>query len=184
MTVPVWLLDIDGVVNAATKEPDPNVWPREAWIRTHAESHGHRWPILVAQPVVDFIVAVHKQGRAEIRWHTTWQDDANALGEAVGLPEFPVQDAPEFHTVYQRGESDRGEGWWKYPAAHRVVVDEHRTLLWTDDDITWSLGRRGSGELRALGSALLVSPNDRTGLCKRHLRQIDEFLTLAGETAA
>lgn len=167
---PVWLLDVDGVVNAATRNPDPSVWPRDQW----AALRVHKLPILVARPVVDFIAAVHEAGTAEIRWHTTWQDGAHELADAIGLPTFPIADAPEYRTW----DLDRAAGWWKRPAAERVLTVEGRPLVWTDDDITWSLGRRGQDEMRALGPALLVGPNERTGLTPKHLRWIGDFLAI------
>ncbi len=169
---PVWLLDIDGVINACTKNPDRSVWPADQWHRNPARGGDRVWPILYAQPVIDFIAGVHAAGRAEIRWHTTWQEYAQNLAEAVGLPTFPVQDAPEYRT-WDRG---RAAGWWKLPAARRVLVDEGRPLVWTDDDITWELVRERRDEFRALGSALLIAPSDLTGLTPKHLHQIGEFL--------
>jgi hypothetical protein len=176
---PVWLLDIDGVINACTKNPDRSVWPADAWVRPEAKGHRRVWPILAATPVVEFIRQVHEAGRAEIRWHTTWQEMAVNLGAALDLPRFPVQDAPEFLSW----DLGRAAGWWKLPAAERVLRDEGRTLVWTDDDITWSLGRRGSDDLRELGPVLLVSPSELTGLTPKHLRHIDDFLDLHNPAA-
>jgi len=92
MTPPVWLLDVDGVINAATIKPPTYVWPADAWIKTKVLG----LTVHVAQPVLDFIREVHELGRVEIRWHTTWQLDAPAFGEVLGLPTFPVADAPEW----------------------------------------------------------------------------------------
>lgn len=166
--IPVLLLDIDGVINAGPGIPW-YVWPRDQWVQTKVIG----LPILAAQPVLDFIRQVHETGRAEIRWHTTWQDDAPALGEALGLPEFPVQDAPEFAHAHHAKWRD----WWKQPAAERILA-EGRPLVWADDDITWSLGRRGQDEMRARGPVLFVSPSEQTGLTPKHLRRIGDFLDL------
>lgn len=171
---PVWLLDVDGVVNAATKKPDRSVWPADAWIHTHATSNGHRWPILVAQPVVDFIRDVHEQGRAEIRWHTTWQEDANCLADILGLPTLPVQDAPEYGDYF----AERRNGWWKLPAALRVVEGEGRPLVWTDDDACpFDLPRAARARLEHTQPTLIVTPSPNSGLTRKHLRKIDAFLT-------
>jgi hypothetical protein len=92
--IPVWLLDIDGVVNACAKKPDRNVWPLDQWWSLKVDVGGHSWPVLVAEPVLAFIRRVHAEGLAEIRWHTTWQQDAKALEEACDLPEArPVVEA-------------------------------------------------------------------------------------------
>lgn len=182
MSKPVWLLDIDGVVNAIGKG-DPSVWPKPQWRHGKAECDGQEWPITWAVPVVDFIRTVHESGRAEIRWHTTWQHEACNLAALVGLPEFAVADAPEFDD--QPGHAARAIAagrpkWWKLPAAERVVRDEGRPLIWTDDDITWDLGRRYDvdTELRAFAPALLIAPDKHTGLTPKRLRMIGDFLDI------
>ncbi len=173
-TPPVWLLDVDGVVNAITKKPDRQVWPADAWITTEAEADGQRWPILAARPVLDFIRRVHQTDAAEIRWHTTWQKDTAGLAAALDLPHLPVQDAPEYADI---GTCLKRDLWWKVPAVERVLRDEGRPVLWTDDDITWNL-RRDRDRLSALGPLTLISPNERTGLTRKHLRKIATLLDL------
>ena len=174
MAIPVFLLDIDGVLNAATKKPDRNVWPADAWIRGRAHDGRHEWPILFARPVADFIRQAHEQGRAEIRWHTTWQEEAAAIGKLLDLPDFPVQESPEW-TVHLRGET---EEWWKIGAALRVVEDEHRALVWTDDDAyDYNLDRGVRTRITSAGPCLIVAPSPTTGLTPKHLRRIDAFLT-------
>lgn len=173
--IPVWLLDIDGVVNACTPKPDPSIWPRNTW----REAKILGFPCKAAQPVLDFILEVHESGRAEIRWHTTWQEDAQKFADEFGMPTLPIQDAPEFNRrLYDNAMQGRDTTWWKRPAAWRVLTQEQRPLIWTDDDITYSLGRRGQDEMRALGPALLIGPNERTGLTPKHLRHIGDFLDL------
>lgn len=177
--VPVWLLDVDGVLNAVAKRPDPSVWPRSAWSRHVVR----QWPLLVAEPVLAFVRAVHAVGAAEIRWHTTWQHDAFELAVKVGLPEFPVLDCPEFHApsvAPYGGSSVSGSDWWKLPGALRVVGDEGRKLVWTDDDLEVEARRDALGGLPLGvadgGRSLLVSPRMRLGLTPKHLREIAGFL--------
>lgn len=180
MTVPVWLLDIDGVINAATLKPDPHVYPPGSWQEGHAVSNGRRWHIWWSRPVIDFINVVHASGRAEIRWHTTWQHEAQAVADLVGLPEFPVADAPEFLTGSQEAArarlEDRPEVWWKVGAAERVVLDEKRPLIWTDDDIGDGLARARHSIFHENDSVLLVCPPLRVGLTPRNLLGIGKFL--------
>jgi hypothetical protein len=170
---PVWLLDIDGVVNACVPKPDSSVWPADTW--RLATVHG--FPILVASPVVEFIRRVHDSGRADIRWHTTWQHNAQLVADEFGLPELPVAEAPEFVLrSYDPALHGRDTAWWKRATAERVLTDEKRPLIWTDDDITRSLEPSDRAEIRALGPALLISPSDRTGLTPKHLHRIETFL--------
>lgn len=179
--VPVWLLDVDGVLNAVTPAPDPTVWPRAAWLDTSATADGARFPICAARPVLDFLSEVHVAGAAEIRWHTTWQHDAvTTLAPALGLPELPVQPAPEFHAPAAVGYGGlaRGPAWWKLPAAERVVGEERRALLWTDDDLMFERGTAGLGAVDRCADRLLISPQTSLGLTPRHLREIRAWLGL------
>jgi hypothetical protein len=180
---PVWLLDIDGVLNAASRKPPGFVWPRDQWIQDRATVGRHSLPILAARPVVDFIRQVHEQGRAEIRWHSTWQHDAKAVADLLDLPDFPVQEAPEWP------DSAHDEVWWKLPAVQRVARDgwqpefrQSRALVWTDDDAYGiDLPERDVAALRSTCPLLLVVPQARLGLTPKHLREIDAFLDEFGD---
>lgn len=66
------------------------------------------------------------------------------------------------------------------PAARRVLGGEGRELLWTDDDALTELTPQERAELDGLGRMLIVAPRLETGLCPRHLRQIDRFLRKRG----
>ena len=170
---PVWLLDFDGVLNAIARKPDPSAWPRELWVTGTAEVDGVAWPVLAARPVLAFVREVHVAGLAEIRWHSTWQQHADAvIRPLLELPAFPVQPSPE------HGLGRAYEGWWKLPAAERVLHEEKRPLLWTDDDIRSERTRpgRGLGAVEGAERALLISPRANIGLTPKHLRQIREFL--------
>lgn len=180
---PVILLDVDGVINAITKKPNRSIWPSASWRSGRALCSGKEWPIMWAVDVIEFLTRVHVEGRAEIRWHTTWQDEAKNLADLVGLPGFPVAVAPEApHDDVPNGEliaariRDGLPAWWKYGAARRVVIEERRPLLWIDDDITSELSRRTRDNLANLGPVRFVSPDTATGLTPHNLGQIDAFL--------
>ncbi len=162
MTTPIWLLDLDGVVNAHATRGDRHVWPAEAWRHDTVRE----WPMLVAQPVVDFIRSAHDAGRAEVRWHTTWQHHAYEFAERFELPRFEIADAPEFERP--------DDGFWKLPAVARAAT-EGRPLVWTDDDAARMRPARRR-ELAERVPLLVVAPPLHVGLCPRHLRQIDRFL--------
>ena len=181
---PVWLLDIDGVINAVSRNFPTHVWPEEVWQQKRIANAMGNFPITWAQPVIDFLRDTHERGRAEIRWHTTWQEEAQLVADLTGLPVFPVADAPEFRNgsadaaawIAAGGRPGR-EPWWKLGAAMRVVEQEGRSLVWTDDDIgdaLWGADRINVGTDGA--PALLVCPDHRTGLIRRDLDVIDTFL--------
>ncbi len=172
--LPVWLLDIDGVVNAGYRgDPPIDVWPE--WIATSA--HNERvWPINAAVPVLDFIRRVHDEHHAEIRWHTTWQEKAANVGSALGLPDFPVHPAPEFDGGMRSFE------WWKLPGVWRVLDDEGRRLVWTDDDIGTELRFAERAALETRPEVLMVTPPSSTGLRPQDLERIAEFLGMKGES--
>lgn len=177
--VPVWLLDIDGVINVVSEDPAESAWPSAHWCRFRAvDGRGREWPMVVAEPVVDFLWQVHDEELAEIRWHTTWQRQASDVGAALGLPDFPIQACPEFDRYDEQrlgGAPPVGETWWKLPAAERVLADEGRPLLWTDDDAREELARPGARD-RLDGTHLILSPRANVGLTPGNLRIIDAFL--------
>jgi len=183
---PVWLLDIDGVINAVSYKPPTAIWPEEAWQADHAVNDGTSYRIHWAHPVIDFIKAVHESGRAEIRWHTTWQHQAQTVADLVGLPVLPVADAPEFYggsaqvaAAIRHGGRASEVDWWKLGAALRVTREEGRPLIWTDDDMADALWH-STEETFNVGTieapALMVCPNVYHGLSPRDLGQIELFL--------
>jgi hypothetical protein len=171
-TRPVWLLDIDGVVNALSAGPVSGSWPAAEWaqhvVRADIPGSGRMvLPIFVAQPVLDFVTQVHRSGAADVVWHSTWREAAvTDLAPMLGLPRLPVSDAPEWP---QRPR----EPWWKLPAAQRVV-ESGRRLVWTDDDIA-VVAQQVAG-LLGRDDALLISPPPQSGLTPDHLAQIAAFL--------
>ncbi|WP_051367208.1 hypothetical protein [Hamadaea tsunoensis] len=173
MAIPMWLLDIDGVINALADEPPASVWPADQWITTTARSAGDlEWPLQAARPVLDFLREVHRSGRAEIRWHTGWQHYAGNVSAALDLPAWPILDCPEYASAPLGVPlTEAAEPWWKLPAAQRVA-DSGRALLWTDDDAL----RQGA----AIEGALIIAPDEETGLTPSQLRLIDTWLNARG----
>lgn len=166
--LPIWLLDIDGVINPWPEDPPYFVWP--TWTQVKVTSGPHDYPIKVAHGVRDFIIRVHEEGLAEIRWHTTWQQEANVLGRDVGLPEFPVQEAPEIGQWRYRNRLD-----WKVPAVFRVLGQEERPVLWTDDDHKRMLTQSQVRSLMEL-DCMMVTPDPDLGLTPRELEHIEHCL--------
>jgi hypothetical protein len=174
---PVWLLDIDGVLNVLARDDPPDCWPGDAWVqrtvRAEVPDRGEMTlPILAARPVLDFITRVHDSGAAEIRWHSTWRMAAvTDLAPALGLPAIPISVAPEW--------SQTAPPWWKIPAARRVA-ESGRRLVWTDDQLTiYRTDVFSEPDLTALdrwAGALLLATDARVGLTPDDLGRVQEFL--------
>ena len=185
MSKPVMLLDIDGVLNAVSKQAPTHVWQATDWNRTKIEADdGVEYPFLWSTPVIEWLTGLHDSGRIEIRWHTTWQHEALKVGQVLGLPEFAVQDCPEWEQVCANGSALAADlvrqcmpPWWKYPAAERIVAEEKRKLIWIDDDIDYEISRRTRAALRAVYSLELISPNQGTGIITKHMALVEGTLT-------
>lgn len=168
---PVWLLDIDGVINADT--PDLKIWDEKSWKITDAlgTPHGIKerlFTICYSTKVIDFINSMVDS--VDIRWHTTWQKDAHNVAEAVGLPtNFPIADAKEFRYVNTRHQS-----WWKLGAVERVFLQENRRLIWTDDDIEYYYDQ--ITDFKNSEDVLLISPKSSIGLTLSQMEKIRKFV--------
>lgn len=171
---PLWLLDVDGVLNAVVADV-PHLYER-----LRAEAGGRGWNITYDPAIIKRIADLHTSGRVEVRWLTTWcQDAATSLAPAIGLPPFVVEGIPEFH-------GSHAKGWWKSPAAKRLSDTEPgRALIWTDDDLDYS-ERVGDVPWLAqrTGPTLALAPNPRTGLTADNLDRIEAFVTRIREAAA
>jgi hypothetical protein len=190
---PLWLLDVDGVLNAVTRRPDPSVWPD--WAHGYATAEGRRWPITFSPTVMRTIARLHETGAAEARWLTTWEDAAN--GELAALLELPALEVAGRRAStgvrgWQRfggaasvsthaeaaGAAARDEltgRWWKFDAVRALVADDpERPLVWTDDDLVLFDGAQAW--LREHADVLLLAPAPETGLTAPDLRAVEEFV--------
>ena len=161
---PVWLLDVDGVVN--TIRPGWGAAPRRSLVWSGADNTSYllRWSPLL----VDRIRALHTGGTVEVRWCTTWCPEAERLERLWRLP-----------VLGRSLEADpmpRGSGCWplKRYAARSVLAGEGRRLIWTDDDALPPPGPERD-ELTADGRALLIAPRANRGLQPADLHLIEKF---------
>lgn len=168
---PVWLLDVDGVLNAVSRLSEAMLaaWPGPCWRFERVNGFEIAW----STGVVDFINEVSRQGLAEVLWHTTWGvDAAKLIAPALGLDAFEVADLVSRTKVRPRG----WDGWWKLQAG-LDVVDSGRRLIWTDDDLFWE---RRTVEIQLLADrtkdVLLVHPDTAVGLTPEHLKVILGFI--------
>lgn len=164
---PVWLLDVDGVLNA----------PRPAWAEMEtAKCAGLtiRW----SPPLMDRIRTLHASGVVEVRWASTWcgfPEQLAALGAVLSL---------EFASAFGRRPMSKTWAELKVEAAVDVLI-EGRRLVWADD-CEVAAGRDLYAEIRAAeseGRALLVQPEPHLGLTAEHLDAIEAFLAESAATA-
>lgn len=169
---PVWLLDIDGVINAVGDlRLRETTWPDARWVVGRADAGGGAtFTITAAEPTLQFIRRVHEEDLAEIRWLTTWRDAAQNVADLLCLPTFPVQ-----------REHVTGHTWWKERCAEHVVNVEQRQLIWTDDDLHTELSAACRYRLKSAG-ALLIRPNYRVGLVAGELARIEAFCRATADT--
>lgn len=169
---PVWLLDIDGVINANPYQKPTHVWPEGDWIETQvADSNGRKWPFMTAAPVIDFIQDVVWQDKAEVIWLTTWQNDAQKVAAEFRVPELAVVTNP----MDKRHRVSWIHTWWKLQEA-LAIADWGRPIIWTDDDIGLEVRGFWKDRIRDKINSLLISPNGNEGLHPKHLARIEEFL--------
>ena len=160
---PVWLLDVDGVLNAA--RPGWGESPGQGKAFVGGTCYRLRW----APPLTRRIAALHHGGAVEIRWATTWVDHITQVERLLRLPQLPTA-----FLGLDPDEIDPSEV--KVRAALDVVERERRPLIWTDDDAI-----PGDGplldRLQAAGvPVLLLDPGSRTGLQPDDLIVIEDFL--------
>ena len=163
-STPVWLLDVDGVLNALHPGWDS---PAQQGV---AVAYGTAFRLRWAPALVDRIARLHRSGSVEVRWATTWVDEIDQVERLLRLPRFPTA-----FTGLGAAPSVQATGR-KWAAALEVVEEERRPLLWTDDDAipAWEDGVQRLG---ATGlPVMLVAPDPRTGLQPEHLAAIEAFL--------
>lgn len=154
--VPVWLLDIDGVVNAFESLGEDRFETAIA----------KRFTITWDRTLTDRLHALHTSGRVEIRWLTTWGADANAyIAPLFCWTEFLVC-----------GEVEYGVQWWKLRHAMAVIESEGRRVIWTDDDIRYD--ETALAWLATLPAARVtwLAPDPARGLSHDDLDAIDEWI--------
>ncbi|MEU3452298.1 hypothetical protein ABZ671_01620 [Micromonospora sp. NPDC006766] len=155
---PVWLLDVDGVINAS--RPGWSAAPWKGYAYENATEYKIRWaPQLIAR-----IYELHRSGLVEVRWCTTWCAYAWQLERLFRLP--PLGRA------FNEDVRGPAASAVKLAAARQVLADGRR-LIWTDDDEV-PTGGPLHDELTA-GRALLIRPNSSRGLRPEHLDAIEAF---------
>lgn len=157
VTAPLWLLDVDGVLNAVCQGVP------EGYRKFRAD----RFTITYRPVVMERIAAMHTSGLVEVAWLTTWcEDAADMLAPEMGLPAFEVMGSADHRAIT--------DGWWKSVTAKRV--SHRRALIWTDDDLEDAEQRGEVDWLRERAEpTLAISPNWQTGLTDEFLDRIEAF---------
>jgi len=182
----IWLLDVDGVLNAVTDRPDRRVW--QDWRQGRATADGVSWPICFSPTVARTIRRLHTTGLAEVRWLSTWGWHANGeLRALLDLPELSVaaerppvtaalpDDAVTAGAVSHGDAIDDHGPWWKLAGVRAVAEAEpDRVLVWTDDELRYQL-EAAWWVTANVRRHLLLSPPPQVGLTPQLLRRIEEF---------
>ncbi|WP_432973233.1 hypothetical protein [Dactylosporangium sp. CA-233914] len=154
---PVWLLDVDGVINA--KRPGWGAVPFQG----RAYALGAEWKLRWAPALTARILRLHRDGLVEVRWCSTWCAWPGELDRVLRMPglDRAFGEVPDFAIAKL--------------AAARAVLRGGRRLVWTDDTEVPESGPLYD-ELTCGGRALLVRPDERRGLQPAHLDRIEAFL--------
>lgn len=158
---PVWLLDVDEVINA-----DRQPWGEQPYNRTLYVEREYklRWsPTLMKR-----IRRLRAAGAVDLRWCTTWCPHAHLLERTWGLPPLP-RALTDKQCAGSPGRVDAA----KCEAA-QAVLDTGARLIWTDDTAVPAFGPMRESML-ATGRALLIRPQRKIGLTPAHMAEIEAF---------
>lgn len=163
---PVWLLDVDGVLNAETPKWPEN--PYSGMAIANTVSFKMRWSPTLIRKIKEF----HASGRVEIRWATTWCDFIGSIESLMGLPQFKCESIPP-NGINQKA---------KINAALSVIVAE-RPLIWSDDNAIPVKGQAGWDSRLKYPNAgrLYLVPDERHGLTSDHIDLVDKYLNMIEE---
>ena len=166
--VPILLLDVDGVLNAAGFDVP------EDWSRGTFNGFLLQWDPTISARLRD----LHESGRVEIQWLTTWTTDADRLlAEPLGLPRGLTTHArADAAPTGFAGSLFGRAGWWKLTVARQVAEAEpDRRIVWIDDDLAQQAADTGQW-LAAHPHVLVVAPDLRRGLTHEELDAVEEWL--------
>lgn len=162
-------LDIDGVINSLSKNP-----PRQntGWEGEWKKEKIMGYTILWSVELVDCLNALAEREDVQIKWLTTWQDQAGEFfspGTGINGADwdfFSTSENALFAYDY----------WWKLNA---IVQDVEETkpekVVWIDDELPHRM--QAQAWLFENNSTVLgIGPESTHGLTKKHIWQIEQFL--------
>lgn len=174
---PIWLLDVDGVLNAVVgyRKEYPATWRN--WEQQVLGGFTITW----SPDLMERINKLLADDLVEIRWLTTWREEANAhLITPFGLTEMAVCPDEDLGRCQLNLDDEWSphEGklssytWWKFPAA-RFQHLEGRPLIWTDDDLQFE--PNATKWVAEVDNVLAISPDTAVGLTPGDLDRIEAF---------
>src|SRR4051794_34717224 len=166
--VPIVLLDVDGVLNAARFDLPAG------WRQGRFNGYRLAWDPTVTGRLREGRAA----GRVELRWLPPGTRGADGLlAEPMGLPRglrtyARADAAPTGFAGSWRGASS----WWKLAAAREAAEEEpDRRIVWIDDDLAEQAADTGEW-LAANPHVLVVAPDVFAGLTHEQLDAIEAWL--------
>lgn len=162
----VWLLDVDGVLNALGGRPG---WPgrARAELRTFG---GGVTELHYAPALMRVLTLLHHRRLVEFRWLTTWEEDApGVFAPLVGL-DVGARIA---------GRADDDEPWWKLRAFRSTCAGDAPFVVWTEDELPDhpEVAEAVTDAERA-GRALVLAPSPATGLTPGDIETVLDALLL------
>lgn len=164
-SIPLILLDVDGVINSLnavrikTSLDSNDGKYSKVHINDNKISHHIRW----MPNIVDAINSWSNTKLAEIKWLTTWDDNAQTLlAPALKLNHFELARDPKLMLSKENA------------AKLNASYDEDRPLIWIDDDLScFGLDREFWSSRKAM---LFVNTRGSYELTNDDVLKIEEFL--------
>lgn len=154
----IWLLDIDGVVNAFSKQSPFSTPFKSATIF----ADGLGWTFNYHPEVLSAITSALEAG-VDVRLSSTWVEAPEVLWAEFGF-KLPL--------AFEAPDDRRRISVLKLWTAQDLVKQGER-VIWTDDDVitTWD-------EQRSNDQKLFIRPSPNKGLTPDHLEKISAFIAL------
>lgn len=164
MKKPVWLLDFDGVINV-----DGNMWPGELMRGKARTSNGFTYSVWWPPALINAMCEIISRDVVDVRWCTSWYGYTAQLESLVGLPSLSLA-LTDNDVLY-------GMRCAKLGAALRVIEDECRPLIWTDDEVLTIISDERSAFTNN-SDVLLVNTSAYDGLTPKDIEDIEQFIDL------
>lgn len=155
----VFLLDVDGVINATRPGWSAAPFSGKAFCTDLGRWYKMRW----APQLISRLRMLLKNSYLTIVWATSWCGDTDQLEELFKLLALPSAASKRMHRV------DKAD-------AALAVLKAGDRLIWADDEFVPEPGEDLYDELMSYPDVLLLKPDAQRGLRPSHLDQVDEFM--------